>query len=149
MQKVKRNVFRKDLGWVIFYSALSVVFLLTAPRRFLSCSASFFVRQWFHMLRLFRHYFFLIYSSFSILGACVPWLWHFLGIFTYIFEVPTVIKKPWMLLTLFLLSTKDVYHTLCTISVHRIIISINSSEVSSTGERIKISQLIFFWIPFV
>ena len=43
-------------------------FLLTVPRQFLCCSSSLFVCRWFHILRLFIHYLFLICSSFSASG---------------------------------------------------------------------------------
>ena len=62
-----------------------LVFLLF---RWLYCCSSLFVRRWFYMWRLFWHYLFLI-PPFPREG-CASWLWHFLGIFTYICNGPDV-----------------------------------------------------------
>ena len=61
-----------------------VAFLRTVPRRFLCCS-SLFARRWFPnvvsvALSLSVHLSFLVPRE-----GCASWLWHFLGIFTYIF----------------------------------------------------------------
>ena len=53
---------------------------------FLSCSSSLFVRLLFHMWRVLS--LFVPHVSFSVpREGCVSWLWHFLGIFTYILNL--------------------------------------------------------------
>ena len=61
--------------------------LLTVPRRFLCCSSSLFGCWWFHtcMCHLFCHCLFPTVLPLAPWEGCATWLWHFLGILTYLY----------------------------------------------------------------
>ena len=85
-QRILKTVtlyYRANPGLSFFLSYyLGCTVLLTVSRRFLYCSSSLFVRQWFHMWSLFSH---VCSSPLLLLVSHASWLWHFQGILSFIF----------------------------------------------------------------
>ena len=63
------------------------LFQLTAPRRFLCCNCSLYVRRWFHMWRLLYYSFFLISPSFDAPWSLFIVIVAFSELFLYVFHV--------------------------------------------------------------